>query len=596
MKESSLGPRWQPHPQDLIVNDLYDKAAKHPDHVAVSRRIDDAWTDVTCRALADDVEALAAGLISAGIEAGERVALMSKTRYEWLLYDMAILSIGAVTVPIYETSSAEQVEWILTDSGAVAAIVESDQQEQVVTAMRDRLPGLRELWRLEPDRFRLVEAGFGIGPEIAATRRETMGPENIATLVYTSGTTGRPKGCVLTHGNLLALVNNVLAADGIHSKVFNDEQSTLLFLPLAHILARTIQMSALHAGVRLGHTDMSNVVADLQSFRPTVVLSVPRVFEKLYNGARHAASAGGHAALFDRAERVAVAYSKALESGGPSMVLKLDHALFDRLVYRKVTAAMGGRVRWAVSGGAPLGSHLGHVFRGMGITVLEGYGLTESTAGGTLNLPGQQRVGSVGPAIPGCTLRIADDGEILMKGPHVFSGYWHNDEATAEILHDGWLSTGDVGHLDEDGYLYITDRKKDLLVTSAGKNVAPSQLEDRLRSHWMISQALVVGDAKPYVAALLTLDTEAFTTWKADAGKAADADLPSLLADDDLGVLIQEAVDAANASVSQAEAIKRWHVLPQDFTIESGDVTPTLKLRRSLVVERYADAVAQLYS
>ncbi|MGB8650770.1 MAG: long-chain fatty acid--CoA ligase [Mycobacteriales bacterium] len=597
MKELSVPSRYTPGPQDLIVDDVFDNALKYPERVSIRRRVDDEWVPVTCLGLVDDIEALAAGLINAGIAPGERVALMSRTRYEWLLYDFAIMSIGAVTVPIYETSSAEQVEWILTDSGAVAAIVETDAQFATVDGLRARLPGLRDLWRVEEDRYRLIEAGFGVGREQTAQRRDTMGPESLATIVYTSGTTGRPKGCVLTHGNVLSLVRNVVSADGVYEKVFNERETTLLFLPLAHILARVIQFSALHAGVQLGHTDMSHVVEDLTSYRPTVVLSVPRVFEKLYNTARHTATASGKKRIFDRSETVAVAYSEALDRGGPSTALRLQHALFDRLVYRKVLAAMGGQVHWAVSGGAPLGAHLGHVFRGMGINVLEGYGLTETTAGGTLNLPDRQRVGSTGPPVPGSEIRIAQDGEILMKGPHVFSGYWQNDAATSEVMdEEGWFRTGDVGQLDDQGFLFITDRKKDLIVTSAGKNVAPAMLEDRLRAHWLVSQALVVGDARAYVGALLTVDEEAFVTWKAEHGKPEAAGPEAFVADRDFVGAVQEAVDSANASVSQAEAIKRWRVLPHDFTLEGGEVTPTLKLRRSLVTERYAKDVELLYS
>jgi long-chain acyl-CoA synthetase len=596
MLEFSVTSVYAPGPQDVIVDDVLNNAIKFPDRVAVSRRVGSEWLPVTCLGLADDVEALAAGLVAAGIDVGERVVLMSRTRYEWLVYDLAIMSIGAVTVPVYETSSAEQVEWILSDSGAVAAVVETDAQYATVDALRVRLPALRDLWRVEEDRFVLVEAGFSIGREPPAQRRDTLGPDSLATIVYTSGTTGRPKGCVLTHGNLLHLVHNVVSAEGVYEKVFNERESTLLFLPLAHILARVIQFSALHAGVRLGHSDMSNVVADLSSYHPTVLLSVPRVFEKLYNTARHTATAAGKKRVFDKAEAVAIAYSESLDHGGPGATLRMEHALFDRLVYRKVLHAMGGQVRWAVSGGAPLGSHLGHVFRGMGLTVLEGYGLTESTAGGTLNLPARQRVGSTGRPIPGCTIRIADDGEILLSGPHIFGGYWHNPDATAEILDaEGWLHTGDVGHLDDEGFLFITDRKKDIIVTAAGKNVAPAVLEDRLRAHWLVSQALVVGDRRPYVGALLTVDVDALATWKADLGKPEAATTAELVEDPEFVAAVQEAVDGANAAVSQAEAIKRWRVLPQDFTLDTGEITPTLKLRRSLVRERYADQVELLY-
>lgn len=596
MLEFTVPSRYTAGPHELVTDDVYDNARKHPERVAVSRRVDGSWLPVTCLSLADDVEALAAGLLNAGIERGERVALMSRTRYEWLLYDLAILSLGAVTVPIYETSSLEQVEWILKDSGAVAAVVETEDQHRAVQGLRSRLPQLRDLWRIEEDRFVLIESGLAVGREPVVARRDTMGPDDLATIVYTSGTTGLPKGCVLTHGNLLSVVHNVVDAEGIYERVFNERESTLLFLPLAHILARVIQLAALHAGVRLGHTDMTNVVEDLKSFQPTVVLSVPRVFEKLFNTARHTAAAAGKAGVFDKAVDIAIAYSEGMDSGRISPVLRTEHAVLDRLVYRKVMAAMGGKVRWAVSGGAPLGVHLGHVFRGMGLTVLEGWGLTETAAGGTLNLPDVQRVGSTGRPIPGCSLKIAPDGEILVKAPHVFSGYWQDEAATKEVFDDdGWFRTGDVGHLDHDGYLFITDRKKDLIVTSSGKNVAPSLLENRLRAHWLVSQALVVGDARPYVGALLTVDQDAFTTWRIDAGKPTDALLPSLLGDAELMGVLQEAVDHANAAVSQAEAIRRWRVLPDDFTIEEGEITPTMKVRRATVANLHATEVERLY-
>jgi long-chain acyl-CoA synthetase len=597
MREFSVPAKYTPGPHSTAVDDIYDNALKRPDHVAVSRRIDGAWTPVTSLMLSDDIEALAAGLLCSGIEPGDRVALMARTCYEWLLYDFAILSVGAVTVPIYETSSAEQVEWILFDSGAVAAVIEQDAQLEMVEQMRDRLPALHSVWPLVAGRFELLEAGFGVRGELVAERRNAIGPDTLATIVYTSGTTGRPKGCMLTHGNLLSLTRNVVAADGI-DEVFNDRESTLLFLPLAHILARVIQNGALHAGVRLGHApDMASVPEDLQSFQPSVVLSVPRIFEKIYNGARHKAVAAGKGRIFDKAESVARDYSEALDAGGPSLALRAEHALFDRLVYGKIRHAMGGHVRWAVSGGAPLGAHLGHFFRGIGINVLEGYGLTETTAGGTINLPHAQRVGSTGLPLPGGSVKIADDGEILLKGGFVFGGYWQNKDATAEVFdEDGWFRTGDIGRLDEDGFVYVTDRKKDLIVTSAGKNVAPAVLEDRLRSHWLVSQALVVGDRRAYIGVLLTVDDEAFRTWKQEAGKPDEATADALQSDPDFAAVVQEAVDSANAAVSRAEAIKRWIVLPEDFTVANGEITPTLKLRRRMVTDRYAAQVEALYT
>jgi long-chain acyl-CoA synthetase len=420
--------------------------------------------------------------------------------------------------------------------------------------------------------------------------------DSLATIIYTSGTTGRPKGCSITHANLLSEVHNVCAAEGITELVFNDQTRTLHFLPLAHILARSIQLAAVHNRVHMGHTsDIKNIAAQLVEFKPTVVLSVPRVFEKIYNSAKQKATAEGHGRIFDLADATALAYSQSLDTGGPGLTLRLRHALFDRLVYAKLRAALGGGVRWSVSGGAPLGARLGHFFRGIGITVLEGYGLTETCAGVTLNVPARQRIGSVGRPIPGCTIRVADDGEVLIKGGNVFQGYWRNDKATREVFdEDGWFHSGDLGQLDDEGYLTITGRKKDILITSSGKNVAPAVLEDRLRAHWLVSQCVVVGDARPFIGALVTIDPEAFTPWKAQADKPATASVADLREDTDLLSALQSAVDDANKAVSAAEAIKKIRVLAGDFT-EGEELTPTLKVKRHIVLKTYGVDVEWLY-
>jgi long-chain acyl-CoA synthetase len=593
--ETSTPSRYSPGPHDLMGDVVREHATSHPDRVAVSRRVGQQWLPVTCEALAADVEALAVGLVGAGIRAGERVALMSRTRYEWLLYDLAILSVGAVTVPIYETSSAEQVEWILSDSGAVAAIVETDGQHAIVHALRERLPALRDLWRVESDRFRLVENGFGLGPEVTAQQREGTGPDSLATIVYTSGTTGRPKGCALTHGNLLALVHNVLDADGIREEVFNERQSTLLFLPLAHILARTIQLGALEAGVRLGHTDMSNVAADLQSFKPTTILSVPRVFEKIYNSTEQKATAEGKGKIFASAARTAIAWSTAHDDGKPGALLNAKHALFDKLVYGKLRAAMGGKVTYAISGGAPLGTRLGHFYRGIGLTVLEGYGLTETTAPATLNTPETIKIGTVGPPLPGVSIQIADDGEILVKGNSVFSAYRNNETATNDAIVDGWFHTGDIGELDHDGYLKITGRKKEILITAGGKNVVPAVLEDRLRAHPLVSQCIVVGDQKPFIGALITLDAEMLPSWAENHGLQG-LSVESARTNKVVLAEVQKAVDDANLAVSRAESIRKFTILSGDFTEDNGYLTPSLKLKRNIVMKDYSAEVEALYS
>ncbi|HEY7260431.1 MAG TPA: AMP-dependent synthetase/ligase, partial [Trebonia sp.] len=426
-------------------------------------------------------------------------------------------------------------------------------------------------------------------------RRRTRGAGDLAEIVYTSGTTGRPKGCMLSHGNIVANTRNCMENDGFPG-IFNEHESTLLFLPLAHSYAQLIQYAAIYSRTVLGLADMADAPAELPAFRPTAVLSVPRVWEKAYNSAKRQAASDGHGKIFARAEAVAIAYSQALDASGPGPALRLRHAVFDRLVYRRLRAALGGRVRYSWSAAAPLGTRLGHFFRGCGITILEGYGLTETSPATNTNTPGVQKVGTVGQPIPGGTIRIAPDGEVLVKGHMVFQGYWNNETATKEMIdEEGWLHTGDVGALDDDGFLTITGRLKDLIITAGGKNVAPAPLEDRLRAHWLVSQCLVVGDGRPYIAALVAADPEALAQWKADNGRPDTATMAELRDDTALRAEIQAAIDEANKAVSQAEAIKRFVILDEDFTEAGGQLTPTLKVRRNIVVERYAVAIAALY-
>jgi long-chain acyl-CoA synthetase len=598
MDQFSVPPVYLANPQDNLTDDVFDHADRWPDHQGFSRRVADRWVPVTYRETADQVTRLAAGLIASGVQAGDRVALLSRTRFEWMLCDFAIWTVGAITVPVYETSSAEQVQWILTDSGAVAAFVETEDHATMIAQLPVALPDLREVWVFDSGGVEvLVAAGRDVSAETVMERRQAVTSDMLATIIYTSGTTGRPKGCAITHANLLSEIRNVTAAPGVPELVFNEQTRTLHFLPLAHILARSIQLGAVHNRVHLAHTgDMKTVVPQLAEFRPTSVLSVPRVFERIYNTAQHKAAADGKGRIFDLADATALEYSKSLDTGGPPLLLKLRHAIFDRLVYGKIRAALGGDVRWAVSGGAPLGARLGHFFRGIGISVLEGYGLTETCAGVTLNLPATQRIGSVGQPIPGCTIRIAADDEVLIKGGNVFLGYWRNDEATREVFdEDGWFHSGDLGALDDDGYLTITGRKKDILVTSSGKNVAPMVLEDRLRAHWLVSQCVVVGDRRPFIAALVTIDLEAFAPWKVEAGKSATASVADLYEDPDLLATLQSAVDDANKAVSAAESIKKIRVLTIDFSEETGELTPTLKVKRHVVMKTYGAEVEALY-
>jgi long-chain acyl-CoA synthetase len=577
---------------------VFQRADREPDTVMLRRKDKDGgWRDVTARRFREDVTLVAKGLAASGIDPGDRVALMSRTRYEWTVLDYAILTAGAITVPIYETSSAEQVEWIAGDSGAKAAFVETSDHEATFAEVRGRLPALRNVWRIGASVLDgLAKAGSDVTDEEIDKRRTTPGAADLATIIYTSGTTGRPKGCELTHGNLLADVRNAVV--GALSDVFEvSGGSTLLFIPLAHVFSRIIQFGCLESGTVLGHTSTTaDLLADLGSYQPTFILAVPRVFEKVYNGAEQKAAADGKGKIFRAAADAAIAYSKSLDSGGPGTGLRLKHALFSRLVYGKLQAAVGGHVRFAVSGGAALGERLGHFFRGVGITILEGYGLTETTAAATVNRPNRNKVGTVGLPLPGVAIKIADDGEILIKGPNVFTGYWHNDDATAEMLDGDWIRTGDLGSLDDEGFLSVTGRKKEIIVTAGGKNVAPAVLEDRIRAHPLISQCMVVGDGRPFVGCLITLDEEAIDHWKAQHGKPAGATIADLASDPELNAEIQTAVHEANKAVSRAESIRRFRVLRTDFTEEGGQLTPSLKVRRNVVATDFAADIEALYA
>jgi len=599
MREMTMPAAYVIQPEDNVTDDLFTNAERWPDSVGLKRKLDGNWAPVTWREFAGQVRDTAAGLIAAGIQPGDRVGLMSRTRYEWTLADFAILTAGAVTVPVYPTSSLDQVEWILGDSGAVAIVVETGEHAGKVTAARPGLPALRHVWQIDGsgpgDLPGLQAAGAQVTPEQVEERRRTRSAADLAEIVYTSGTTGRPKGCMLSHGNIVANARNCMRNDGF-TRVFNEHNSTLLFLPLAHSYAQLIQYGAIFSRTVLGLADMGDAAGELPAFRPTSVLSVPRLWEKAYNSARHQATSAGHAGIFARAEATAIAWSQALDAGGPGLLLRIQHALYDRLVYGKMRAALGGRVQYSWSAAAPLGARLGHFFRGCGITVLEGYGLTETSPATNSNTLDAQKIGTVGQPIPGCTIRIAADREILVKGHMVFQGYWNNQTATKEMIdEDGWLHTGDVGTLDDEGFLAITGRKKDLIVTAAGKNVAPAVLEDRLRAHWLVSECLVVGDGMPYVGALVAGDPEAFAQWKADHGKPETASMADLHDDPALRDEIQAAVDDANQAVSHAEAIKKFVILGEEFTEAGGQLTPTLKLRRFVITEQYAAQIAALY-
>jgi long-chain acyl-CoA synthetase len=584
-----------------LTDDIVRHARETPDRVLFARRggdtdgaTDTEWADVTAATFLGEVRAVAKGLVAAGVGPGDRVALISRTRYEWTLLDYAIWFAGAVSVPIYETSAAEQIGWILGDSATCAVIAETADHLARIREVRPGLPDLHHVWSITDNAIDvLTRLGADISDAALEERRTFAGPEDLATLIYTSGTTGRPKGCMLTHGNFMVEVTG--AVEELHEIFEGDDSSTLLFLPLAHVFARAIQIGCIRAGARIGHSgNIATLVPDLQSFQPSFILAVPRVFEKIFNTASQNATADGKGRIFDRATEVAVAYSRGLDKGRASLPVRAQHALFRRLVYAKLVAALGGRCRYALSGGAPLGERLGHFYRGIGMVVLEGYGLTETSAALTVNSPDAVRIGSVGRPLPGTSVQVADDGELLFRGGQVFAGYWRNEAATADAVDaDGWLHTGDVGEVDDEGFVRITGRKKEIIVTAGGKNVAPAVLEDRLRAHALISQCMVVGDGRPFIAALVTLDTDAVAFWAGSHGRSGD--LADLVDDPDLHAAVAMAVDDANKAVSKAESIRKFTILPADWTEETGQLTPSLKLRRNVVMRECKDDVAALY-
>jgi long-chain acyl-CoA synthetase len=561
----------------------------------MSRPLGEGWQPVTAREVEEEIRATAKGLIAAGVQIGDRVAIMARTRYEWTILDFATWFAGGVVVPIYDTSSAEQIDWILNDSHSVAIIVETPALAELVKTVQPS--HTRHMWTMTEDVLTVLrEAGKHIGDDEIDRRRNAVTPASLATLIYTSGTTGKPKGVQLTHANFLSECGNVV--QGASELFLKPGGSTLLFLPVAHVFGRMVQIGAISSGLHMAHCSdpVGRLPMDLASFKPTFVLAVPRIFEKIYNGAEAKAEAAGKGDIFRKAAAVAIAYSEALDKKKVSPILKLKHGLFDKLVYSKIRAGMGGRVEAAISGGAPLGARLGHFYRGAGVTVLEGYGLTETTAGATLNLVGAQRVGSVGRPIPGTSVKIAEDGEVLLRGPIVMEGYWQNPAANDEVFDsERWFKSGDLGKLDEDGFLYIVGRKKELIVTAGGKNVAPAVLEDRLRAHPLVSQCMVVGDNQPFIAALVTLDPDALKGWVAN-NKKDGASIGDLVNDPDLIAVIQTAVDEANKAVSKAESIRKFTLLSTDFTIAAGHLTAKLSVKRHVVAKEFAKEIDALFA
>ncbi|MEU9543633.1 AMP-dependent synthetase/ligase [Streptomyces mirabilis] len=606
MREFTNPPLASAPPVGGLADVVFDHAQEDPLRAAFGRKDEnEQWRDVTAAEFRDEVLALAKGLLAQGIRFGDRVAIMSRTRYEWTLFDYALWTIGAHVVPMYSTSSAEQVFWMLHDAQVSAAVVEHEDHAMTIATVIDRLPQLHKLWQLDSGAVQeLYEAGTGIDDEVVHRHRRAVTPESIATIIYTSGTTGRPKGCVISHANFMAEASTVI---GLMEPIFTSKRdngaSTLLFLPLAHVFGRMVQVAGVLGKVKLGHQPQMHaavLLPDLAAFQPTFILAVPYIFEKVFNAARRKAEKDGKSGAFEKAVEVAVRYADAIEAkawgigAGPSASLRMQHQFFDKVVYTKMRAAMGGRVRHAVSGGSAMDRRLGLFFAGAGIQIYEGYGLTETTAAAVVTPPERTRYGTVGQAIPGTTVHIADDGEIWLHGDNIFQGYLNDPKATDAALHDGWLATGDLGTLDEDGFLTITGRKKEILVTSGGKSVSPGVLEERVRDHPLVAQCIVVGNDRPYIAALVTLDSEAVDHWLQMRGKTrlSPADL---VRDPDLETEVRRAVVAANTLVSQAESIRTFRILANQFTEEHGLLTPSLKLKRKAIENAYATEVEALY-
>lgn len=586
------------NPENATLVHLVDRHLEKNGDIALFSKPDgsDGWVDVSARDFAADAKLIARGLMHYGVKPGDRVALMSATRYEWSLVDFAIAYAGGISVPIYETSSPSQVAWILKDSGSRIVIVENSRHAQAVKRAKDSesLSEISETLVIDEDGLdKLRAAGENVSEEQRAQQEAPRKKTDIATIIYTSGTTGKPKGCELTHANFVDLSDNAAAAV---PGVIAPDASTILFLPLAHVFARFIALMAVGGGARTGHTsDLKNLLPALDSFKPTFLLVVPRVFEKVFNGAQQKAEDGGKGKIFARAAKVAEEYSRQSLEGKVSLSTRVKHKIFDVLVYKKLRAAMGGKVTHAVSGGSALGERLGHFFNGIGLTVLEGFGATETAAPVTVNTPEKIKIGTVGRPVPGNEIKLGEDGEILVKGVCVFKGYYNREDLTEDAFVDGWYATGDLGTIDEDGFLTITGRKKEILVTASGKNVAPGLMEDRVRSVPIVSQCVVVGEGRPYVGALVTVDEEALPGWLERHNLPADTKIEDLVENKDLLADIQEGIDSANDTVSRAESIRKFRVLTTDLTEETGHLTPSLKIRRQIVLKDFQDEVEKLY-
>ena len=596
MQTYDVAPIVVSDPSENITDLLVNRVKLTPNHnlFAIETK-PGVWQDLTAKEFEDKVISVAKGLVASGIQPGQAVGIMSRTRFEWALVDFALWYAGAVPVPIYASSAPSQIEWILSDADCVALFVENDEHQSRFEEIKNSAPLCRQVWNFDSGAIEQLERnGKEITNETIEARRTSSGLYDLATIIYTSGTTGRPKGCELLHRGFVELSKNATIEI---SEVVNPNHSTLLFLPLAHVFARFISVLCVHGGVKVGHQpDTSNVAPAMQSFKPQFLLAVPRVFEKVYNSAEQKAEAGGKGKIFRKAAYTAIAYSKALDTAqGPSLGLKLQHAIFDVLVYKKLRAAMGGRVKYAVSGGGPLGARLGHFYRAIGLTVLEGYGLTETTAPVSIGRPDNLRIGKVGLMLPGTGIKIADDGEILLRGNNILRGYWRNPEATAAAFEGEWFKSGDIGEIDDEGFISITGRKKELIVTAGGKNVAPATLEDPLRANPLVGQAVVIGDQRPFISALISLDPEMLPIWLSNNGLDKDLSLAQAAKEPKVLAEIQSAVDRVNKNFSRAESIRKFTIIGQELSEQSGHLTPSLKIKREAVLRDFAPAIEEIY-
>ncbi|KXI17552.1 AMP-binding enzyme [Corynebacterium sp. CMW7794] len=606
LQEATTPAPFTIEPGETCLTAMMDTAKARPHGVMFTRPANYEWVNVTAKEFVDEVFEVAKGLIASGVEHGDRVVLLSNTRYEWSLLDFAIWAAGAVSVPIYPSSSLSQIQWIVEDSGAVLAITETRDHSELMRHLvlgEDGQPGikgspsqLRRMLEINSSAIATLKfEGREVSDDQVWERIHGTKTEDLASLVYTSGTTGRPKGCIITHRNWLAeargLLTNPIGAIAVPGS------HVLTFLPLAHVLARAVSLAVAIGGASQNHwSDFSTITIEFARSRPNLILGVPRVFEKVRNAAAAKASANpAQAAIFARAEATAIEYSKALDQPeGPSRLLKARHAIFDKLVYSKVRAAMGGDVKYAITGGSAMSPDLLHWYRGLGVPVYEGYGLTEVAAAAAVDFV-DQTIGTVGPPLEGVSIKINDEGEILIKGDIVFDGYWNNPEATAESIQDGWYNTGDLGEINDEGKVVITGRKKDLIVTAGGKNVSPGPMEDQLRSHPLISQAMVVGDGKPFIGLLVTLDDDALARWRLAHNIPEGRSMKELATDATLRAEIQDAINQVNSTVSHAEGIKKFFILETDLTEEENELTPTMKVKRNVVAQRYADAIDHIY-